>query len=690
MRLPVASSAGKTLCMIIVALIASTALVHAASALQSSVESDLFTREVFFNIEALLQSVFYILAGITVIGLAVGMSDSLLIWRRGAAENRMDNLLQRLWRALRLLSRNRTVTKDDGFAGLMHFLIMWGIIVLFIGTMLLTVHADTPFKFLVGVNYLIYDLTLDVFGVLLIAGVALALYRRHIIKPRKLNTVFDDNVILTSLLAIAVTGLLVEGLRLATTRPLWEFAWAPVGTAFAMAFLNLPESTVRNVHFWVWWSHALATLSLIAYVPFSKLFHIFASTLSVVFESTRPRGWIPPLTQHSEGSVKGLERFTWKRLIDFDACTVCGRCTDVCPASASGRLLSPMQIIQSLKAYTKQRYGFKTMMRGASSKPLLSEAGFINPEELWGCTSCRACMEVCPVRIEHVYDIIDLRRDLVEEGEVPDTGMNVLNLMAKTGNSYGYPPGRRADWAKDLEVKNLAEGAKAEVLLFIGCLSSYDQRAQKVAQGLVKLLKKAGVDFGVLGKGEFCSGHEARRIGEEGLFELLAEKNMAAISKAGVKKIITISPHCYNAFKNDYPEKGYTLTVQHYSQFLRELLKSGALKPVKPLERTVTFHDPCYLGRHNGEFDAPREILQSINALRLVEMDRRRDKSFCCGGGGGAYWVEVEHQERRMSEIRVKEANEHHPDVLAVACPFCLLNFEDAVKTLRLDDRLLV
>ena len=631
-----------------------------------------------------MQAIFYSLAALSLVGVLIGIYDNVLIWRRGKKEDRFQNLGRRLWSALRITARNRSVVREDRYAGVMHFLIMLGIIILFIGTVLLTIHEDTPFKFLVGANYLVYDITLDFFGILLIIGILMAFYRRYIIRPAKISSIFEDRIVLSTLLLIAVTGILVEGLRLAITQPLWEYTFAPMGYAFGLPFFGLPEDTLRGIHFGVWWTHAISALSLIAYAPFSKLFHIMASALNIVFQSHYPKGWIPPMPEG--GPVKDITDWSWKRIMDFDACTSCGRCTDACPATAAGRDLQPMKIIQSLKAYSKSRYSFKARyFGGASTKPLVGEDGFITPEELWGCTTCRACMEVCPVNIEHVYDIVDLRRNLIEEGEAPDSGMKVLNHMFKTSNAYGLPQGKRTEWAKGLNVKDISQGGSADYVLFVGCLASFDARTQKIAQALVKLLQRAGVDFAILGKDEFCSGHEARRMGEEGLFEMLADKNLAAFSKRSVKKIITISPHCFNTIKNDYPARGFDGGVRHYTQLIADLVEEGKITFSKNLDVVVTFHDPCYLGRHNEEYEAPRRILRAIPGVKIIEMPRCRENSFCCGGGGGGYWLEVQRQSRRMSEIRVLEAASIRPNVLIVACPFCMNNFEDAVKITKTD-----
>lgn len=640
-----------------------------------------FTREIFFNIEPVLTLVFYAIAGFGLGGLLIGIYDNALIWARGRKEDRFSNLGWRLWGALGSTTQNRAIVKRDHLAGVMHFTIMWGIIVLFVGTVLLSIH-DRIVPFLFGVTYLVYDLVLDFFAAILIFGVLLALYRRYVIRPRKLGSVYDDRFILSTLLIIGVTGLLIEGLRLAITKPEWEYLWAPLGFAFGSAFFGMPETLVKQIHFGIWWVHVLVTFSLIAYLPFSKLFHVFASTANVVFRSQLPKGSLPSLPQELEGGIKDVSDLTWKRLMDLDACTICGRCTDSCPATASGRVLSPMHLIQNLKAAAKAKYGLHArIFRSETSQPIVDDGGFVSPEELWGCTTCRACMEVCPVNVEHVYDIVDLRRRLIEEGKAPESAMKVLNNMHKFGNSYGQPQAKRADWAKGLGIKDLSEGGTAEVLLFVGCLASFDARAQKIVQALAKVLQLSGIDFAILGKEEICNGHEARRIGEEGLFEDLSEKNIQTFRKKGVKKIITISPHCYNAFRNDYPERGFRVEVQHYTQLLVDLIDSGRVAFTKKTDVLATFHDPCYLGRHNEEYEAPRKVLSSIPGMELKEMKRCRTDSFCCGGGGGGYWIEVEHQNRRMSEIRMDEASEISPEVVATACPFCLLNFDDAIKT---------
>jgi Fe-S oxidoreductase len=436
------------------------------------------------------------------------------------------------------------------------------------------------------------------------------------------------------------------------------------------------------------------------YLPLGKHFHIITGLFNVFFRklkkgSIKPPRWdIENIEELDSLGVEKVEDFTWKHILDFYTCTECGRCSDNCPANTVGRPLSPMEVTLKVRDYAYQNnplINFKA--KTDSHNQNLSVIGkVLAPDEIWSCTTCGACEEECPVFIEYIDKIVDLRRYMVESGMIPKDFQDALLRFEKTGNPFGKPPSKRADWVNELDdvpVKILEEGDKVDVLYFVDSYASFDPQIQQVAMAIVKGLNKAGVTFGILGPRESDSAHQVRRLGEEGLFQFLVEENIETFKTCTFKQIVTTDPHAFNTLKNDYPGD---LVVKHYTDFFLPLIESGRLKPAKSLdnEDIYTYHDPCYLGRHNGIYEAPRKILASIPGIQIVEMERNRDRSFCCGGGDINLWYDIEEEEMRMGEKRVAMAHEAGADVIVTACPFCLLNFDDAIKTSGLEGQMKV
>ena len=409
----------------------------------------------------------------------------------------------------------------------------------------------------------------------------------------------------------------------------------------------------------------------------------------------KPARWgVEEIEELEALGVGRLEDFTWKHILDLCTCTECGRCSDNCPAHAVGRPLSPKLLTLKLREHAYERFpvfGWGNPTPSEETNHSIFEE-VVDKEELWSCTTCGACEEECPVFIEYIDKIVDMRRHLIESGEGPKTFNQVLMHVEKTGNPFGKPAAKRADWLKEREldgVKVLKEGDEVDVLYFVDGYGSYHPRVQEIAAALVKGLQLAGVDFGILGPRERDSGHQVRRIGEEGLFQVLVEENMETLKGVRFNKIVTTDPHAFNTLKKDYPAD---LEVYHYAPFMHSLIENGRLRPSKPLDRgeVYTYHDPCYLGRHNGIYDSPRRILRSLPGLTMVEMARCRDRSFCCGGGDVILWHEVEQETMRMAEKRIRMAKDAGADVIVTACPFCLIHFEDAVKTVGLEKEMRV
>jgi Fe-S oxidoreductase len=516
-----------------------------------------------------------------------------------------------------------------------------------------------------------------VFGALACVGVALAAWRRWVWKPPQLVLSAEGSLILIVIAAILVTGFLTEGWRIAATADPWG-AWSFFGSMVARATRPLlgPEA-LRRAHRIVWWLHGLLVFGFLAWAPYTKMAHAVTAVLNVFTARLEPAGGsLKTLDFEREQAlgVNSLSGFTWKDLLDLDACTECGRCTAACPAHRVGKLLSPRDLILDLQRISHQA--------DDASAPLIGITPAVSPEALWACTTCAACMEACPVAIEPMPKIIDLRRHLVmEEAEFPDTMQDAIASLEARGHPFAGSRFSRLDWADGLAVPQLGQagGGEIDVLLWVGCGGALVERNQRVTRALVQLLNQAGVKFAVLGRDEKCTGDPARRIGQEFLFQTLARDNIATLSARGVRKIVTACPHCLNTFRHEYPQLGGSFEVVHHSEFLAGLVAEGRLTPRPGGAVSATFHDPCYLGRHNAIYDAPRMLIGLSVVAPPIEMEQSRKDSFCCGGGGGLSFVD-EPPGQRVNHERARQALATGADVIAVGCPFCLTMLEDGVN----------
>jgi Fe-S oxidoreductase/nitrate reductase gamma subunit len=602
---------------------------------------------------------------------------------------------------------------------------MWGFIVLFIGTCIVALDHDVlswfGVKILKGSFYLWFSATLDIFGVLFIIGLVLMIVRRMVMKPRALDYgraddqdgkvdrsgfVTDDMIFVWMLLFIALSGYVVEAFRIGQTMPDFE-KWSPVGYGLASMFSGMGVDTMSDAHLWSWWIHGVSVLFLVAYMPFSKMMHIVTDTANLVFVDENAGRTLPPpppgeLAQGGKATVPkmGYSRitdFTWKELLDFDACTKCGRCHVACPATAAGTTLSPRDLILDLRTFANESFGtpeflkqkFATGSKWPSGNGAETDVAVdvIRPETLWSCTTCLACVEACPVGIEHLTSIVQMRRHLVDTGLMDDNLKGALMSLGDYGNSFGESPKKRAKWTKKLSFKiKDARKTPVEYLWFVGDYASYDPRIQALSQKVAEVLHDAGVDFGILHDGERNAGNDVRRVGEEGLFEMLAEENVAALEKAEFKEIFTTDPHTLNALRNEYPALGATYTVHHYSGLLTKLIAEGKLHFPNKIGHRVTYHDPCYLARYNREIDAPRHVMRAIG-LELLDMPRCGTNTFCCGAGGGRIWMDTSNETNRASEQRIEEALELG-DIryFVTACPKDYAMYTDAVKSLGKSD----
>jgi Fe-S oxidoreductase/nitrate reductase gamma subunit len=634
------------------------------------------TRQVFWNIEHAW--IMYALLAPTVVVAAYGFYGRVRLWRRGAAEPRFDRPLERLG----LLARYavlQTRTWRKAYPGTFHALIFWGFVVLFIATVVVLVDYDFGIPIMRGPFYLYFQsLFVDVCGALAIVGVAMAAWRRWIARPKQLVYTAEASAILVVIFVILASGFLVEGWRIAATDDPWA-AWSPFGNLVAAASRGVMSvEAMQTAHRVTWWTHLALVFGFIAWAPFTKMAHVVTSTLNVYTARLAPVGASLrrlDFEKDEKLGINSLGGFTWKDLLDFDACTECGRCTAACPANRVGKLLSPRDIILDLQR--RMRPG------GDFAQPFLGATPALSAEAFWQCTTCAACVEACPVSIEQMPKIVDARRYLVmEDAEFPETMQQALQSLETRGHPMRGTAFSRVDWTAGLDVPTLDEAHEVDVLLWVGCGGALVERNQKTVRALAQLLARAGVKFAILGREEKCTGDPARRIGNEFLFETLVKENVATLDRYGVKRIVTSCPHCFNTLANEYPQWGGRYEVLHHSQFLAALVAEGKLEAPPAGARKVTFHDPCYLGRHNGVYDAPRQLVQIATGRTPVEMEQSRANSYCCGGGGGMSFVD-EPPNQRVNQERARQVLATGAEVVAVGCPFCTTMLEDGLNATK-------
>ena len=642
------------------------------------------TRQIYWNISHIW--VMYVLLLPTLAIFVYGFYRQAKRWRRGTPTARFDQPLTRLKVVFNhALAQRRTARHT--YAGVYHRFISYGFVILTIATTVVALDADFGTAIMRGHFYLYFQsLIVDLFGALVLAGVGLAAVRRYVSRPKSLVYTDEATWILIAIAFICLQGFLLEGWRIAATNDPWA-SYSPVGDLVAQASRPfLSDAALQGAHRFVWWFHLLLSFGVLAWFPYTKMMHVVTAPLNIYTAQLAPLGaslkHIDFEKTESFG-VNSLAAFTWKDLLDLDACTECGRCTAVCPAHTVGKELSPRDIV----------LGLRDVMRndGITSNPaIIGSIPATSPVALWQCTTCVACMEACPVFIEQMPKIVDMRRYLVmEEAEFPESMQQAIMSLEKRGHPFSGTNATRIDWADGLEVKHISEAKDAEVLLWVGCGGALIERNQKVTRATAQLLDQAGVKFAILGRDEKCSGDPARRIGNEFLFEMLAKDNVENLNKHNVKKVVTSCPHCFNALRNEYPHFGGNFEVYHHSEYLARLVSEGKLKSIAATNKTVTFHDPCYLGRQNGIYESPRQLVQIAGNGAAVEMARSREKSFCCGGGGGMSFVD-EPPDKRVNQERAREALATGADVLAVGCPFCMTMMEDGINARRGDQEMRV
>ena len=633
------------------------------------------SREIFGNLDDSSQKIFYTLAFISCAIFAWGIWRRVKLWQRGRPDSqRID------WRAVFHNLRTRALAQRSlrgtrPKASFAHRMLFWGFLALFIGTILVGIEhygasiigkkATEPL-FHKGVYFVIYEITLDTSGLLMIGGaVWFALRRMRGDSSMEHRTA--DWLVLSSIIVLGVTGYLIEGLRIireATPMPGISFVGYGCSKAFSSAGVN--QANVSSIHFGLWWFHSLIAFGFIAALPFCRLAHAIAAVFSLA-SSPRPLGQMEPVTMEEveetgEIGVARLEQFTRTDLLRLDACVSCGRCEDMCPAHEAEKPLSPRSLVQDLRGH----------MEASSPGPLHGET--IDAQTLWACTTCNACNDICPLGVRPADYITDLRRHLIGEGELRGAPAASLQKMQRAGNPWGLPAQDRLTWAEGLNVPTVQDNPDFDVIYWVGCSAAYDRRTMKVARAVAQLLQRAQVNFAVLGPEERCSGESARRMGDEFLFQELAAANIETFTRHNVKKIVTHCPHCLNSLRQDYPQFDGHYEVVHHTQFLGELVAAGKLMAAAVMNGNVTYHDPCYLARVNGITDAPRNLLPD----NLKEMPRHGCQTACCGAGGGRMWFDDPATER-IGSGRITEAFNTGAKTVAVSCPFCLTMMTDGI-----------
>jgi len=632
-----------------------------------------------------------------------------------AANERFSDIVKRGFFMLKDVLMQGRVRKKL-LPGVFHSLIFWSFLVLMLATAILTVEIDTPLHFFYGNIYLAVSFFADIAGAFLIIGLAIAIYRRYVMKPKSLESDWQNAYMLGLLLFIGVGGFLLEGLRIQFAGDPWAM-YSPVGLGVSKAMGLLPASSVAVVYQLIWWTHAFATFALIGSLPYTKFFHFLLIPANYMFSSMNSKGSLAREDMEELFSREDLDEFrighsdasdfSWKNAMNFDACIECGRCEEICPVSQCGYPLNPRKVVKALKKSVYEMYEKQEAAKGNGKPAAEGEASAekqpleltpfigetIEENTLWLCRTCRACMEVCPAMVEHVDQVIDIRRsEVMMNGRLPADAKRSLKALETRGNPYG-PQEDRLGWIEGEKPQIVAAEGETDVLFWMGCCTNYDQNKRHVATNVFTILREAGIKFGMLGDDELCCGDPARCLGDENVFQTVAKQQIENLNSRKFKTLLVICPHCLNVLKNEYPQFGGKYNVVHHSEYILGLIKQGKIKLPKEVHEKVTYHDPCYLGRYNDVYSDPRDVLKSIKGVEIKEASNKNEKSFCCGGGGGNYFMDLDLDvpgDERLNVRRVKELAGTGAETIAVSCVYCMQMLDDGVKLNELEEKIKV
>ncbi|MEJ2420739.1 MAG: (Fe-S)-binding protein [Acidobacteriota bacterium] len=594
--------------------------------------------------------------------------------------NRIDHPWKRLKNLFIYAFAQKRMVRDK-YAGFFHLMIFWGFVILLFRSFELVTQGLFPgvhFMQLLGPAGLGYELLKDIFEVLVLVGVALAAIRRIFARPERLKNSWDATFTLAFIALLMISDLGADGAVIAMHHPAWA-SWAPASTLVAKFMAPLAASQLTVIFYSMWWLHVVTLFGFLNFLPYSKHFHVLTALVNVFCQDLEPNKALKRMDFEMEHfGANRIQDFTWKQMLDLYTCTECGRCKEVCPTTITGKPLKPKDYGNDLRDYL-----YKTPLKDlAQDKALPEDRPLIGPtiseDTIWACTTCGYCEHACPLFISFVDKLVEMRRYLtLEESNFPEEAQTAFRGMERQGNPWNLPRADRMAWADGLDVPTIGDNPDAEYLFWVGCAGSYDDHGKNVSQSLVKLMRAAGVSFAVLGEEENCTGDSARRLGNEYLFEMMAEGNVEVLNGHGIKKIVTNCPHCLNTLKNEYPQFGGDYDVVHGTQLVSELLATSRLKLTQEVKEALTFHDPCYLARYNKETDAPRTILGAIPGITVTEMEHHGENTMCCGAGGGRMWLE-EKLGTRINHERLDQALATGAKGLAVSCPFCNVMLNNA------------